>query len=75
MLTERVNPRRSALIAFRHLQEPKVTQRTLAARLGVSAALVARIETGERRPAPALAERWSAELGADPAFLGRAASW
>jgi transcriptional regulator with XRE-family HTH domain len=42
---------------------PKISQRELARRLGVSPALVARIEIGDRKPTQAVAERWAAEIG------------
>ena len=54
--------RRRLAIAARHLAEPTLTQRDLAAVLDVSPALVALVETGDRRPSVELAERWAQAL-------------
>lgn len=42
-----------------------MTQRQLAERIGVRRESVARYETGERRPSPAVAERIARALGMD----------
>ena len=55
--------RRDGAIALRHLIQ--MTQRDLAARLGISPALVAYVEVGARWPTPGLAARWAAVLGVD----------
>ena len=68
MLTTRpyTPQRRRLAIAARHLAEPRLTQRDLAAVLDVSPALVALVETGDRRPSVDLARRWAQALAQPP---------
>jgi transcriptional regulator with XRE-family HTH domain len=62
-------PRRAVEIGARHMAEPKITQRELARILGVSNALIARIEIGDRTPSRELAEAWAQALRVEASVI------